>query len=139
MTICRDDIQWDNPSVEREKTSSRKAQGCPLISWPVIQAVLTCLSHLPCLQPLGVISLISFAFSGLALVLSLRHRFGFIRCEVRPARLIRRLEVHFLQNLPPVESIWQEKPSYEADKTAVCCICKTPKRFREKGTEEREK
>lgn len=91
------------------------------------------------LQPYGAFPFIPFRTPGLSRSLSRRHRFGFIRCEVRQSRLIRRLEVHFLQNLPPAESIWQEKPPYEAVRTTVCCICKTQKRFREKGTEEREK
>lgn len=90
------------------------------------------------LQPYGVFPFIPFRIIWSFRSLSRHHRFGFIRCEVRQSRLIRRLEVHFLQNLPPAESIWQEKPPYEAVRTTVCCICKTPKRFREKGTEERE-
>ena len=62
-----------------------------------------------------------------------RHRFGFIRCKGLLSRLIRQLEVYFLQILPPrVERNWQEKPSYKAVPTAVCRIHKTPKRFRQK-------
>jgi hypothetical protein len=66
------------------------------------------------------------------------HRTGFIRCESRTSRLIRRLEVHFLQILPSqVKRNWQEEPSYEAVPTTVHCICKTSKRFRRKGIEKR--
>ena len=70
---------------------------------------------------------------------SVPHRTGFIRCESRTSRLIRRLEVHFLQILPSqVKRNWQEEPSYEAVPTTVHCISKTPKRFRRKGIEKRE-
>ena len=73
---------------------------------------------------------------------SCRHRFGFIRCKGLLSRLIRQLEVHFLQILPPqVERNWQEKPSYKAVPTAVYRIHKTPKRFRQEKnrTEGKEK
>jgi hypothetical protein len=67
------------------------------------------------------------------------HRTGFIRCESRTSRLIRRLEVHFLQILPSqAKRNWQEEPSYEAVPMTVHCISKTPKRFRRKGIEKRE-
>ena len=132
-------IRGNNLSGEREIPFSRTVQGCPFIScghpgrYNLFYPILTFL------QPYGVFPFIPFRNPGLSRSLSRCHRFGFIRCEVRQSRLIRRLEVHFLQNLPPAESIWQEKPPYEAVRTTVCCICKTPKRFREKGTEEREK
>ncbi len=134
------DCLSDNPSMERNTPLHGQRKAALLYILPVMpgpsspvlpHAYLFITSRCP---PSYII-----ASRSLALALSRRHRFGFIRCEVRPSRLIRRLEVHFLQNLPPAESIRQEKPSYEADKTAVCCICKTQKRFREKGAEEREK
>ena len=56
----------------------------------------------------------------------------FFRCKGRLPRLIRRLEVHFLQILPSTKSNWQEKPSYEAVPTAVHRIRKTSKRFRQR-------
>ena len=41
------------------------------------------------------------------------HRTGFIRCESRTSRLIRRLEVHFLQILPSqVKRNWQDKEDF---------------------------
>ena len=55
----------------------------------------------------------------------------FFRCKGRLPRLIRRLEVHFLQILPSrARVIWQEKPPYEALPTAVYRNHKTSKRFR---------
>ena len=47
----------------------------------------------------------------------------FFRCKGRLPRLIRRLEVHFLQILPSTKSNWQEKPSYEAVPAAAPGSC----------------
>ena len=58
---------------------------------------------------------------------------GFIGCKGLLSRLIRRLEVHFLQILPSrARVIWQEKPPYEALPTAVYRNRKTSKRFRQR-------
>ena len=56
----------------------------------------------------------------------------FFRCKGRLPRLIRRLEVYFLQILPSTKSNWQEKPSYEAVPAAGYSIYKIPERFRQR-------
>ena len=56
----------------------------------------------------------------------------FFRCKGRLPRLIRRLEVHFLQILPSTKSNWQEKPSHEALPAAMYRIYKIPERFRQR-------
>ena len=56
----------------------------------------------------------------------------FFRCKGRLPRLIRRLEVHFLQILPSTKSNWQEKPSHKALPAAMYRIYKIPERFRQR-------
>ena len=56
----------------------------------------------------------------------------FFRCKGRLPRLIRRLEVYFLQILPSTKSNWQEKPSHEALPAAMYRIYKIPERFRQR-------
>ena len=56
----------------------------------------------------------------------------FSSCKGRLPRLIRRLEVHFLQILPSTKSNWQEKPSHEALPAAMYRIYKIPERFRQR-------
>lgn len=68
-----------------------------------------------------------------------RHRLGFPNAKVCYRAWCHWLEVNFLQILPPSERNWQEKPSHEAVPIAVCGIVKLQKRFRQKGTDEREK
>lgn len=64
----------------------------------------------------------------------------FFRCKGRLPRLIRRLEVYFLQILPFDESVIGRKSlTDEAVPTAVYRIHKIPKQFRQKGIEQREK
>ena len=63
----------------------------------------------------------------------------FFRCKGRLPRLIRRLEVHFLQILPSTKSNWQEKPSYEAVPAAGYRIYKIPERFRQRKEPKRGK
>ena len=63
----------------------------------------------------------------------------FFRCKGRLLRLIRRLEVYFLQILPSTKSNWQEKPSYEAVPAAVYRIYKIPERFRQRKEPKRGK
>lgn len=118
--------------MERKYPFSRTAQGCLLYPAGHLGRHILFYSVLTFLQPYSFFQFIPFR-PGLSRSLSRRHRFGFIRCEVRQSRLIRRLEVHFLQNLPPAESIWQEKPPYEAVRTTVCCICKSQSGSGKKG------
>ena len=63
----------------------------------------------------------------------------FFRCKGRLPRLIRRLEVYFLQILPSTKSNWQEKPSYEAVPAAGYRIYKIPERFRQRKEPKRGK
>ena len=63
----------------------------------------------------------------------------FFRCKGRLPRLIRRLEVHFLQILPSTKSNWQEKPSHEALPAAMYRICKSRNGSGRARTEKREK
>lgn len=119
--------------MKRKIPFSRIVQGYPLIFSGHTDRHNQFYLILTFLQPYSVFPFILFRNPGLSRSLSRSHRFGFIRCEVRSSRLIRRLEVHFLQNLPPAESIWQEKPPYEVARTTVCCICKSQSGSGKKG------
>ena len=89
----------------------------------------------------GTISVYKYGTSVAAFYISYRYNlYGllsavavrFFRCKGRLPRLIRRLEVHFLQILPSTKSNWQEKPSHEALPAAMYRIYKIPERFRQR-------
>lgn len=119
---------FDKPGITRPwRKIPLFTDGARLPSYilPVIPAAVTSFTMCPPVYSLAAtVPFIPSASLGLASGSSPPSPVWFYQCKVRPSRLKRRLEVHFLQILPPSESNWQEKPPPEAVRMAMSRIIK---------------